>query len=45
MVFNKKLIGLVSFGEGCGRPNQPGYYTDVAKYMDFIMKVTDNLKE
>ncbi|XP_041473675.1 transmembrane protease serine 9-like [Lytechinus variegatus] len=30
------LIGITSFGYGCGRENYPGVYTKVSEYHDFI---------
>ncbi|XP_072023771.1 testisin-like [Amphiura filiformis] len=37
------LVGIVSSGEGCGRPNVPGIYTRVSQFISWIQaKVAEN---
>lgn len=35
------VVGLVSFGVGCGERNFPGVYTKVSKYLQWIKENTD----
>ena len=36
------LVGVVSRGDDCKEFNQPGIYTDVTKYKDWILKHTED---
>ena len=38
----RSLIGITSFGAGCGAPNRPGVYTRVTSYLDWLI---DNMPD
>ena len=35
------LVGVVSFGDGCGLPNKYGVYTEVSHYLGWIAQQFD----
>ncbi|XP_051025817.1 coagulation factor XI [Acomys russatus] len=37
------LVGITSWGENCGQRERPGVYTNVAKYVDWILKTTQTV--
>lgn len=41
MVFNKTLYGIISWGEGCARPESPGVYARVSHFVDWIQSKID----
>jgi len=42
LTFGNQVVGIVSTGEGCGRPNLPGIYTRIAHFRQWIDEHTED---
>ncbi|KAH8352897.1 hypothetical protein KR084_007146, partial [Drosophila pseudotakahashii] len=43
LVSDGKLVGIVSFGEGCADPDYPGVYANVAEYKPWILNAIQRI--
>ncbi|KAH8325938.1 hypothetical protein KR067_010469, partial [Drosophila pandora] len=41
LISDGKLVGIVSFGEGCAKPHFPGVYANVAELKPWILKAAE----
>ncbi|XP_053964323.1 trypsin-like [Anastrepha ludens] len=45
LIVKKDLVGLISWGHGCGNKGNPAVYTDITKFRKWIKKTANELEK